>query len=186
MRENHCLLVVSMAETVEKIVHRPKARTSACFWEDSQGCVPFWGGARSALPRSLAIAHRQPVISREREQALARRWREFGDASARDLLVRGHLRHVVAIARRYRRYNGATLEELIGEGNCSGVQCVGCRLRHLNPHLVQRFSVEQRRFGVPSAALRGGISPAHNASASARYRGRCWSRQTSCYSSWKE
>jgi RNA polymerase sigma-32 factor len=66
---------------------------------------------------SLAVAYRQPVISRERERVLARRWRELGDASARDLLVRGHLRHVVAIARRYRRYNGATLEELIAEGN---------------------------------------------------------------------
>ncbi|HWZ88470.1 MAG TPA: sigma-70 family RNA polymerase sigma factor [Polyangiaceae bacterium] len=66
---------------------------------------------------SLAIAHSQPVISREREQALVRRWRDLGDASARDLLVRGHLRHVVVIARRFRRHKGATLEELIAEGN---------------------------------------------------------------------
>jgi RNA polymerase sigma-32 factor len=66
---------------------------------------------------TLAVAFRQPAISREREQELARRWRELGDTSARDLLVRAQLRHVVAIARRYRRSSGVTLEELVAEGN---------------------------------------------------------------------
>jgi RNA polymerase sigma-32 factor len=66
---------------------------------------------------ALSIAQREPAVSRERERELAQRWCEGGDRSARDLLVRAQLRHVVAIARRYRRHSGATLEELVAEGN---------------------------------------------------------------------
>lgn len=66
---------------------------------------------------ALSSAQREPPVSRERERELAQRWCEGGDRSARDLLVRAQLRHVVAIARRYRRHSGATLEELVAEGN---------------------------------------------------------------------
>lgn len=66
---------------------------------------------------SLSAAQHEPPISRERENELAKRWRQAGDIAARDLLVRAQLGHVVAIARRYRRYTGATLEELVAEGN---------------------------------------------------------------------
>jgi RNA polymerase sigma-32 factor len=67
--------------------------------------------------RYLAIVHRIPKLSRERERELAKRWREQADGAARDELVHSQLRHVVAVARRYRRATGATLEELIAEGN---------------------------------------------------------------------
>jgi RNA polymerase sigma-32 factor len=65
----------------------------------------------------LSIAKRGPTLSREMEHELVLRWREQGDTSARDSLVRSQLRNVVAIARRYRRNTSATLEELIAEGN---------------------------------------------------------------------
>jgi RNA polymerase sigma-32 factor len=64
-----------------------------------------------------SATHRGPAVSHELERELAQRWRESRDASARDLLVRAQLRHVVAIARRYRRDSSATLGELIAEGN---------------------------------------------------------------------
>jgi RNA polymerase sigma-32 factor len=66
---------------------------------------------------TLSVAQHEPPVSRERERELAQRWCETGDTSARDLLVRAQLGHVVTIARRYRRYSGATLEELVAEGN---------------------------------------------------------------------
>ena len=65
----------------------------------------------------LALVHRFPKLSREREHELAVRWRENGDPSARDELVRCNLRHVVAVARRFRRQTAVALDELIAEGN---------------------------------------------------------------------
>jgi RNA polymerase sigma-32 factor len=65
----------------------------------------------------LALVRRCPKLTREREHELALRWRERGDASARDLLIRSQLRNVVIIARRYRHEACATFEELIAEGN---------------------------------------------------------------------
>jgi RNA polymerase sigma-32 factor len=71
---------------------------------------------------SLAFDH-PAALSRERETELARRWRDTHDVVARDLLVRAHLRSVVAIARRYRN-RGATAEELVAEGNFGLVQAL--------------------------------------------------------------
>ncbi len=64
----------------------------------------------------LARINRYPRLSREEELDLARRWRDQNDVAARDLLVKGNLRHVVAIARRYKPYK-ATLDELVAEGS---------------------------------------------------------------------
>ena len=72
----------------------------------------------------LAQVRRCPRLSREREHELALRWREHGDASARDQLIRSQLRNVVAIARRYRRETCATFEELIAEGNFGLIQAL--------------------------------------------------------------
>lgn len=65
----------------------------------------------------LALVHRSPKLTREREHELAVRWRDHADASARDELVRCNLRHVVASARTFRRHATVTLDELIAEGN---------------------------------------------------------------------
>jgi len=58
-----------------------------------------------------------PVLERDEEVGLARRWRDQKDERARDRLVETHLRHVVAIALKYRRY-GLPVEDLIAEGSC--------------------------------------------------------------------
>jgi RNA polymerase sigma-32 factor len=71
---------------------------------------------------SLALDH-PSALSRERETELAQRWRDARDVVARDLLVRAHLRSVVATARRYQN-RGATSEELVAEGNFGLVQAL--------------------------------------------------------------
>ncbi len=65
----------------------------------------------------LSTINHYPKLSPEREYELALRWFREGDTTARDLMIRCNLRHVVAIARRQRRDDGVTLEELIAEGN---------------------------------------------------------------------
>jgi RNA polymerase sigma-32 factor len=72
----------------------------------------------------LALVRQCPRLSREREHELALRWREHGDVSARDLLIRSQLRNVVSIARRYRHEACASFEELIAEGNFGLVQAL--------------------------------------------------------------
>ncbi len=57
-----------------------------------------------------------PQQTREEELELVKAYRENGSDSAREALVRAHLRHVVAIALKYRRY-GLPVADLVAEGN---------------------------------------------------------------------
>jgi len=70
----------------------------------------------SAVSRYITMAQGVPQLSREAEVELAQKWRNTGNKTARDKLVRAHLRYVVAIALKYRRY-GLPLADLIAEGN---------------------------------------------------------------------
>jgi RNA polymerase sigma-32 factor len=70
--------------------------------------------ASSMTRYAASLAH--PELSREREHALITRWLAGRDNSARDELVRSHLRYVVLTALRYRRY-GLPVSELVAEGN---------------------------------------------------------------------
>ena len=70
----------------------------------------------SAVSRYITMAQGVPQLSREAEVELAQKWRNTGNQTARDKLVRAHLRYVVAIALKYRRY-GLPLADLIAEGN---------------------------------------------------------------------
>jgi RNA polymerase sigma-32 factor len=83
----------------------------------------------------LALAQHCPRLSREREHELAQSWREHGNTSARDLLIRSQLRNVVTIARRYRHDTCATFEELVAEGNFGLVQA----LAKFDPNRGTRF-----------------------------------------------
>ena len=56
------------------------------------------------------------MLDREREAALARRYRTSGDRRALHALVEGNLRFVVSTARRYRG-RGVPMEDLVNEGN---------------------------------------------------------------------
>lgn len=64
----------------------------------------------------FALAKKAPVLTLERERALAQRWRRDGDPRAADELVRAHLGTVTALAAKYRHY-GPSITELIAEGN---------------------------------------------------------------------
>lgn len=64
-----------------------------------------------------------PVLSKEHEQALARRFREDGDLEAARELVMAHLRFVVYIAKGYTGY-GLPLGDLIQEGNVGLMKAV--------------------------------------------------------------
>lgn len=57
-----------------------------------------------------------PILDADREQKLARRWRDHGDVEARDQLIGSHLRLVVKMARGLSGY-GLPLNDLIAEGN---------------------------------------------------------------------
>ncbi|GFZ96543.1 RNA polymerase factor sigma-32 [Elstera cyanobacteriorum] len=67
--------------------------------------------------RSMAA----PLLSREEEFALARRWREHQDERALHSLVRAYGRLVVAMAARFRRY-GLPVGDLVQEGNVGLMQ----------------------------------------------------------------
>ena len=67
--------------------------------------------------------NRFPMLSAEREQALARRYRDHEDLDAARELVLSHLRVVVAIARNYLGY-GLPHADLIQEGNIGLMKAV--------------------------------------------------------------
>ncbi|MBS0387048.1 MAG: RNA polymerase sigma factor RpoH [Proteobacteria bacterium] len=66
---------------------------------------------------------RVPVLSREEEQRLARRFREEDDLDAARSLVLSHLRFVVHIARGYGGY-GLPISDLVQEGNVGLMKAV--------------------------------------------------------------
>lgn len=68
------------------------------------------------LDRYMSEINRLPLLSRDEEIALARRWRDDQEISAAHQLTCGHLRFVVKIANEYRSY-GMRLLDLIQEGN---------------------------------------------------------------------
>ena len=74
-----------------------------------------------ALTHFLVEAKRFPMHSPEREQNLARAWRDLGDEAALRDLVGSHLRLVIKIARGFAGY-GLPVSDLIAEGNVGLMQ----------------------------------------------------------------
>lgn len=68
------------------------------------------------LDRYMSEINRLPLLSRDQETTLARRWRDHQDIDAAHQLTCAHLRFVVKIANEYRSY-GMRLLDLIQEGN---------------------------------------------------------------------
>ena len=64
------------------------------------------------LDRYMSEINRLPLLSRDEENTLARRWRDHQDIDAAHKLTCGHLRFVVKIANEYRSY-GMRLLDLI-------------------------------------------------------------------------
>jgi RNA polymerase sigma-32 factor len=117
------------------------------------------------LSHYISMVHAYPALSREDEFALTDLWRKNSDLTARDALVRAHLRYVVAIALKYRRY-GLPVAELIAEGNFGVVHALakfdparGTRFvtyaaywirAYILNHIIRSWSL----VGVGSGALR--------------------------------
>src|SRR5450759_4229523 len=64
-----------------------------------------------------------PMLERQEEYMLAKRWREHDDRDAAHHLVTSHLRLVAKIAMGYRGY-GLPISEVVSEGNVGLMQAV--------------------------------------------------------------
>ena len=79
--------------------------------------------AEPGLTHYLEEIWRFPMLERQEEYMLAKRWREHGDRDAAHKLVTSHLRLVIKIAKDYRGY-GLPISEAISEGNVGLMQAV--------------------------------------------------------------
>src|SRR6266699_2586989 len=79
--------------------------------------------AEPGLTHYFEEIRRFPMLERQEEYMLAKRWREHGDRDAAHKLVTSHLRLVSKIARDYRGY-GLPISEVISEGNVGLMQAV--------------------------------------------------------------
>jgi len=75
------------------------------------------------LTRYLQDIRKFPMLEKEEEYMLAKRWRDHDDVDAAHQLVTSHLRLVAKIAMGYRGY-GLPIGELISEGNVGMMQAV--------------------------------------------------------------
>jgi hypothetical protein len=94
--------------------------------------------AEPGLTHYLGEIRRFPMLERQEEYLLAKRWREHGDRDAAHELVTSHLRLVTKIARDYRGY-GLPISEAISEGNVGG-----------GTHRIQRVLALALRVKYPS------------------------------------
>jgi RNA polymerase sigma-32 factor len=79
--------------------------------------------AESGLTQYFEQIRRFPMLERQEEYMLAKRWREHGDRDAAHKLVTSHLRLVTKIASGYRGY-GLPISEVASEGNIGLLQAV--------------------------------------------------------------
>jgi RNA polymerase sigma-32 factor len=75
------------------------------------------------LQRYLTEIRKFPMLAKDEEFMLAKRWQEHGDAQSAHKLVTSHLRLVAKIAMGYRGY-GLPIGEVISEGNVGLMQAV--------------------------------------------------------------
>ncbi len=78
---------------------------------------------------------REPLLTRDREFDLARRWRDDGDEEALHELVRAYTRLVISTASRFRNY-GLPMGDLVQEGNVGLLQAAA----RFEPGREVRFS----------------------------------------------
>ncbi len=109
-------------------------------------------GPLGNLDAYLDRVSRVPVLSREDEQMLARRFRDDGDVEAARALVLSHLRFVAHIARGYLGY-GLPVGDLVQEGNVGLMKAV----KRFDPDLGVRlvsFAVHWIRAEIHEYVLR--------------------------------
>jgi RNA polymerase sigma-32 factor len=83
----------------------------------------------------IKASMREPLLSRDHEFELARRWREENDTLALHELVRAYTRLVIASAARFRNY-GLPMGDLVQEGNVGLMQAAA----RFEPDREVRFS----------------------------------------------
>jgi RNA polymerase sigma-32 factor len=83
----------------------------------------------------IKASMRAPLLSRDRELSLARRWRDADDTAALHELVRAYTRLVVSLAARFRSY-GLPMGDLVQEGNVGLMQAAA----RFEPERGVRFS----------------------------------------------
>jgi len=83
---------------------------------------------QGSLSQYLSRINKYPVLDRETELALAKKWRDEGDREAAQKLITSNLRFVVKISQEYRTY-GIKLADLIQEGNIGLMQAVNRSIR---------------------------------------------------------
>ena len=91
--------------------------------------------AESGIDHYFKEIQRFPMLDRQQEYMLAKRWREDGDRDAAHQLITSHLRLVAKIARGFRGY-GLPLADLISEGHVGLLQAV----ERFEPERGFRFS----------------------------------------------
>jgi RNA polymerase sigma-32 factor len=109
-------------------------------------------GPRGSLDAYLDRVSKVPVLSREDEQELARRFRDHGDVDSARALVLSHLRFVVHIARGYAGY-GLPLGDIVQEGNLGLMKAV----KRFDPEIGVRlvsFAVHWIRAEIHEYVLR--------------------------------
>ena len=79
--------------------------------------------AESGISHYYEEIQRFPMLDRQEEYMLAKRWREAGDRGSAQKLVTSHLRLVAKIARGYRGY-GLPIADVISEGHVGLMQAV--------------------------------------------------------------
>jgi RNA polymerase sigma-32 factor len=79
--------------------------------------------AESGLTHYLEEIRRFPMLERQEEFMLAKRWRENGDRNAAHKLVTSHLRLVAKITKGYRGY-GLPMADMISEGHVGLMRAV--------------------------------------------------------------
>lgn len=83
----------------------------------------------------IKTSMKEPLLERENEFELARRWREDDDEAALHTLVRSYMRLVVSTAGRFRNY-GLPMGDLVQEGNVGLMQAAA----RFEPQREVRFS----------------------------------------------
>ena len=118
-----------MAETTTK--PRPKTTKSVAKRKTTAAKTSKGGNMKlsvalspeQGLSRYLSEIRKYPMLEKQEEFMLAKRWAEDGDIEAAEKMVTSHLRLVAKIAMGYRGY-GLPIGEVISEGNVGLMQAV--------------------------------------------------------------
>jgi RNA polymerase sigma-32 factor len=140
-KELHKQVVAEIVDDQDETTHKGEPHqddhdfvTEDLNERDLPALLPTKVGERGVATRDpvalyLAELKKYPLLSREQEQVLAKKYYETKDPQAAQALVTANLRFVVKIAAEYSKF-GAKMIDLIQEGNMGLMHAV----RDFNPH----------------------------------------------------